>query len=384
MDNLTHSLIGLAAAKAGLDRLSPYATPLCVVAANAPDADIITVFAGPSVYIHEHRGVSHSIVGTLIISLIVALLFYGVAWLLARWRKQPNPANLRGLTLAALIVGASHPLLDWTNNYGLRPLLPWSGRWYYGDLVFIVDPWLWLSLGGVCFLLATKKWHVAAWAVLWLIVTAAVFALPILADLDYPLASRVLWFAGSLGLACARYFDWGRRFGPALPAAALVAVVAYWGALSLLHSRALNAARREFAAADFVRAPENALRSPDGSEPRYAAMPTLANPLRWQGIADTWEATYRFELNLARGDRKLEKETVERFVKLSGEEARIAEAAKRDEAAAAFLGFSRFPAAAVGRNCAAETIVRFADLRFTEPNGSGRNGNFRVDVNVGK
>ena len=41
MDNLTHSLVGLAAAKAGLERLSPGATTLCVLATNAPDADVV-------------------------------------------------------------------------------------------------------------------------------------------------------------------------------------------------------------------------------------------------------------------------------------------------------------------------------------------------------
>ena len=44
--------------------------------------------------------------------------------------------------LASFIVSATHPLLDWTNNYGIRFFLPWSQKWSYGDLVFIVDPYL--------------------------------------------------------------------------------------------------------------------------------------------------------------------------------------------------------------------------------------------------
>jgi inner membrane protein len=29
----------------------------------------------------------------------------------------------------------------------MRWLMPFSGRWFYGDTLFIVDPWLWLALG---------------------------------------------------------------------------------------------------------------------------------------------------------------------------------------------------------------------------------------------
>jgi inner membrane protein len=40
----------------------------------------------------------------------------------------------------------SHPILDTLNTYGVRWLMPFSGRWYYGDTLFIVDPWVWLVL----------------------------------------------------------------------------------------------------------------------------------------------------------------------------------------------------------------------------------------------
>lgn len=39
MDGLTHSLVGLASANAGLERLSPYAVACCILSANAPDMD---------------------------------------------------------------------------------------------------------------------------------------------------------------------------------------------------------------------------------------------------------------------------------------------------------------------------------------------------------
>ena len=46
----------------------------------------------------------------------------------------------------------SHVFLDYLNNYGVRLLNPFDWRWLYGDAVFIVDPWLWITLGlGVWF-----------------------------------------------------------------------------------------------------------------------------------------------------------------------------------------------------------------------------------------
>jgi inner membrane protein len=89
MDNLTHSLVGLAAAKAGLERLSPGATTLCVLAANSPDADIVTlIFAGRWAFLQHHRGISHSIVGAFALALALPLIFYLSDVLLARWNNR--------------------------------------------------------------------------------------------------------------------------------------------------------------------------------------------------------------------------------------------------------------------------------------------------------
>jgi inner membrane protein len=50
------------------------------------------------------------------------------------------------LAISALAI-LTHPFLDWLNNYGMRWLMPFDGTWFYGDSVFIMDPWLWLILG---------------------------------------------------------------------------------------------------------------------------------------------------------------------------------------------------------------------------------------------
>jgi inner membrane protein len=63
-----------------------------------------------------------------------------------RWSTAPTPSP-RALLLLAAVSVLSHPILDSLNTYGVRWLMPFSGRWFYGDALFIVDPWLWLTLG---------------------------------------------------------------------------------------------------------------------------------------------------------------------------------------------------------------------------------------------
>jgi inner membrane protein len=131
MDTLTHSLVGLTASKAGLEKLSPATSVVCILVANAPDVDFISgIFGDRWTLLHYHRGITHSILGTLLLALLIPSLFWLGDLIVSGWRRQARIIRFRGLLLAALIVGATHPLMDWTNNYGLRPLLPWSGKWF--------------------------------------------------------------------------------------------------------------------------------------------------------------------------------------------------------------------------------------------------------------
>lgn len=365
MDNLTHTLVGLAAAKAGLERLSPGATAVCLVAANSPDSDIVALAGGRWFYLEHHRGITHSVVGTLALALFVPLLCYACERAWARLRGRPPRARLKGLLVASLVVSATHPLLDLTNNYGLRPWLPWSGRWYYGDLVFIIDPWLWLALGGAAFLSTSRtRRRAAAWAVAAAALTAAVvFALP-RAGLPHARLVVAVWVAAVLAFAAARFFRPGLTRSRAAPAAALGFVIAYWGVLAVLHARALGAAESS--------ARETAARGGE-SLLRVAAMPTPADPTGWVVVFETDRAHYRGRLSLTDAGPAA---GPERFPKLQGAEAELVERARRErEDARVFLGFARFPAARLAaRGCAAETVLQLADLRYTEPGAAGRRG----------
>jgi inner membrane protein len=373
MDNLTHSLMGLAAAKAGLERLSTGATAVCIIAANAPDADILSLIGGRWSYLHHHRGITHSIVGTLALALLIPLVFYLVDLLIARLKRRPPRIKFRGLLLASLVASATHPLMDWTNNYGVRPLLPWSGQWFYGDLVFILDPWLWLILGGAAFLLTARtRWRVIAWTALALILTAGIIFLPQRrTDVTYPLISTVLWFTGLICLALAHRGRLAQRYGKALALVALCFVVVYWGGLSLLHGRAL-AQTEEVTRGLVTYSGERVL--------RVAAMPTLADPLRWQGMTETDRATYRFFLSLNRSSAEIS--DMVRYEKPQGSEAQAARRASEDRGARVFLEFARFPVFQFEGDCASRMFVQLADLRYTEPGPARSRGSFALELPV--
>src|SRR4029077_13582521 len=168
MDNLSHSLVGLTAAKAGLEKLSPGATALCILAANSPDVDIVVLlFEGRWAYLHHHRGITHSLLGAASLALALPLVFYLGDRIIAQIRKRKPQVRLAGLLTVSILTTATHPLLDWSNNYGIRFLLPWNARWSYGDFTFVVDPFIWMMLGTIAFLMTAKT---RARVIFWLVI----------------------------------------------------------------------------------------------------------------------------------------------------------------------------------------------------------------------
>lgn len=320
MDNLTHSLVGLTAAKAGLERLSPGATALCILAANAPDADIVVLaFGDPWDFLQHHRGITHSIVGVIALAILLPLIFYAVDRLWSRFRNRPPTTRFKGLLLASFIVTATHPLLDWTNNYGIRFLLPWSGKWSYGDLVFIVDPYLWLILGGAAFLLTRTRFK--------------------------------------------------ERWGARIAFVAFGLVLCYWTFLAFAHARALrlgtDAAVR--------------LASTQGETVgKRAAMPHLANPFRWDFVFETDRATYRFDIAVTDGTTA---SNAIRYSKPTGQLKTALDSIAEQKPVRVFLGFARFPVLQFeDSDCVTSTFVQLADLRYTEP-GQSR-GTFSLEMPI--
>lgn len=371
MDNLAHSLVGLASAKAGLDRLSPYATTVSVVTANIADADFVTLFFGDRwTLLQHHRGITHSILGTIAIALLVPVIALAMERLVAGWRKREPRIRFRGLLIVSLLAATTHPILDLTNNYGVRPWLPWSGRWYYGDLVFIVDPYIWLLLGSVVFLITSNsKFKTIAWTALGIGVTSFIGLAGWRSGADgTPLrVAFAVWVMALLVLTVLRVKGLHRLATPGTALAALLILVVYWGGLALAHSAAMN---RTLSTA-------NAAASANGEYfVRAISMPTAATPFEWQSVAETNLAMYRFKINIRGAATEFN-----RYPKPAGDGAQLVSVAAQDRRAQTLLEFARFPIAKVdAANCFGQALVQFADLRYTEP-GSAR-GNFSVNIPV--
>jgi inner membrane protein len=276
-------MAGAVMAKAGLERYTPLAMPTLVIGANLPDVDIATRVMGPLAYLQYHRGITHSIVGVIGLSILLAagmLLLDRTVW--RRIARTWEPARFHRLFLVSLMGVASHPLLDFTNSYGVRPFLPWDGRWVYGDIVVVIDPWLWLILGGALFVLTSQtRPGKVGWGVLGTFMTALVLSghRTLVAQGHAPAVGWV-WPVLVVGLIGARW--WGvQRYGSKVAVGALVAVVLYWAGLWAAHGVALEQVKAGSQAA-----------VPDQPTVKHAALAFPATPLVWEAFFETPEAVY--------------------------------------------------------------------------------------------
>jgi inner membrane protein len=161
VDNVCHTLVGAALGEAGLKRGSRFAAAALMISANIPDLDVL-VFATDTSPVSFRRGWTHGILAQITLPILVTAAF----WLLDRRRprqKDGTPSFHAGWLLLLSYVGVySHVFLDYLNNYGVRLLTPFDWRWFYGDAVFIIDPWLWLMLGIGVWL--ARRWHAPAFS----------------------------------------------------------------------------------------------------------------------------------------------------------------------------------------------------------------------------
>ncbi|MCI0329709.1 MAG: metal-dependent hydrolase [candidate division Zixibacteria bacterium] len=136
MDNLTHTLFGAAVGRLFEDKL-PRRVAFWTAAAssNFPDLDFVYRLDSAAKYFDLHRGFSHSVVGLSLEAVLVA----GVIYLFVRQK-------FKWIFLVALMGSFGHTLLDLLNPYPTCALLPFTDRKFAWDLVFIVDPFIWLVL----------------------------------------------------------------------------------------------------------------------------------------------------------------------------------------------------------------------------------------------
>jgi len=150
MDNITHSLVGLLLARAGLEKTTTRGTAMMVLAVNAPDIDAIFWFTGTESYLQWHRSYPHAIAFTPLVALLPMLL--------ARVRfSWPS-------FLASVIGVFSHLVLDWTNSYGIPLALPFSWHRFRLDIANVFDVWIWGIVVGATLIMAVARRARRNWA----------------------------------------------------------------------------------------------------------------------------------------------------------------------------------------------------------------------------
>ena len=145
MDPICHTLVGASLGATGLKNKTRYGCATLIVAANLPDIDFVTYFLGNGSSYAFRRGITHGIPAIIVLPVLLALAMLSLGRLAAPSRTGQD-VSLRWLVILAIIGVASHPALDWLNNYGMRWLMPMVDKWFYGDTLFIVDWVVWLAL----------------------------------------------------------------------------------------------------------------------------------------------------------------------------------------------------------------------------------------------
>lgn len=176
MDNLTHTLIGAVVAETAVrlvpaaKTLLPEATrrslymSLLLVGSNFPDLDFVVNFNDSKLdYLLHHRGHTHTVVGALVIGLL--LFTAALTWL--RHRGPPCTAADRYFVLLVALLGPLlHLGMDATNNYGVHPFWPFDNSWFYGDVIFIIEPLFWVCAAPLALLLPNRTARLCIWLVL--------------------------------------------------------------------------------------------------------------------------------------------------------------------------------------------------------------------------
>ncbi len=240
MDPLAHTLFGACLAKAGLERRSPLALGVALVGANAPDVDVLSTLAGRDAMYGFRRGWTHGVVAVLVLPWV--LVGAALAWDAWRRRRHPDrpPIEKRGLLLVAFVAVLSHPLLDWLNNYGVRALMPFSDRWFYGDALFIVDPWMWLLTAAAVVMAASRSpLRASGLAVLGVATTALVTVAR-----EVPTPAKVVWCVALCAIVVGATRPAAVRRAPAVARGALLAFAAYVSLMLLGSALARGAAAR--------------------------------------------------------------------------------------------------------------------------------------------
>jgi len=310
LEPITHFLTGACMARAGLNRKTGLATLTLVLAAEGPDIDAVSYFGGSVTGLQHHRGITHSFVGAPFIAAITVGVVYGIYRLILKSGKQTKlPPNWKLLYGYALLGSLTHILLDFTNNYGVRPFAPFNLKWYSWDINFIVEPIILAAL------------------ILGLVVPG-LFSL-----VTEEIGARKVPFRGRGG--------------------AIFALVSF--AVVLLvrdfeHRKAVNGLK--------------AVTYHDLDPIRASAFPTSINPFVWNGVVETHDFFETTVVDSNAGELDPQHNATVRY---KPEETPITLAAKKSRLGRVFLDWAQYPVVEVEYLSGDQGyIVRFLDLRFND------------------
>jgi inner membrane protein len=346
LDPIAHTFTGMALAAAGLRRATPLAATALFMGVNAPDVDILSAMGADQASMAFRRGWTHGVLALVLWPFLLTGVL--LAWdRFVRLRRRPAAAPARAGPLLALTALAviSHPTLDWLNNYGLRWLMPFDGRWFYGDALFVIDPWFWLLVGGAAFLtFSTTKLAQVRWAVFAVLPSGLIFASSELV----PMTSAALWVVGVVALGAVRW--WLRDARPVVLERAAQAGLAAAAAYVLVMVGASAAARAEVRASVAAQGivPEDVMVGPVPADPFGGDVIVVTRDEYLAGRFN-WLATPRL---------RLADEPIPRPVGAAYRLAAQAPAARR------FLVWSRYPAAEIEPLPDGGTRVSFRDVRY--------------------
>ena len=359
MDPLAHTLVGATLAETRLrNGTAALAAPAGVLAANAPDIDAVTMFVSRDLSLGFRRGWTHGVLAMVVLPLVLTAGLLLLDRLVARWRGRAPTARAGPLLRLTSVAVLSHPALDWLNTYGVRFLMPFDGTWFYGDALFIIDPWVWLLAGLTVVLAHSATWAGGGWVLLAgaaTLVTGTVIGFGRFADT--PPLTAAAWGAGLAAIVWLRLAWGGRGRLPHVAAACLAAVALYAGGMAA----ASLAAERQMTAL---------LARQAGAAPvEVLAIPVPGNPFR-RGIVAVYPDVYRFyELDwLASPPLRPTADPVPR-----GPEGPIVEAALTASHVWGMAVWKRFPTYTV-EETADGYHVSIADMRYTRRPTGGLGG----------
>jgi inner membrane protein len=319
VEPITHLLFGATLSRAGFNRRTALATATMTLAAEAPDVDILGRFKGSVFGFAHHRGFTHSFLGVALIAAMVVGFIYLIWRLRGRRTRDPNLPPRWGLLFAyAYLAGLSHILLDFTNNYGVRPFWPFWERWYSWDIVFIIEP-----------------------------VLLAILIMGLILPSFFALINEEIG---------------ARQKGPKgrfAAIAALLGVCLCWGFRDFEHRRAVALLESQ---------------SYQGADPlRVSAYPYMLTPFRWYVVVET-PATFAM-MNVNTLTPRIDPENAKR-IRYKPEETPVTLAAKKSDLGRVYLDWARYPITETEQvqmeDGSPGYFVRFRDLRYAYPGSNAR------------